>query len=40
MVDAWKNMQTLADGLHPTPQSANWAAWRVKLAIAAYEASF
>lgn len=37
LVDAWHNMKTLPDGLHPTPQSANKAAKRIRDAIAEYE---
>ena len=36
-VDAWANMNTLPDGLHPTPRSANRAAKRVIQAIELYE---
>jgi hypothetical protein len=34
LVDAWHNMETLPDGLHPTPKSANKAAKRIREAIA------
>jgi len=37
IVDAWANMSTLADGLHPTPHSAKRAAKRIINAIKAYE---
>lgn len=37
IVDAWANLQTLPDGLHPTPRSANRAARRVVKAIAIHE---
>lgn len=37
IVDAWANMSTLADGLHPTPRSAKRAAKRIINAITAYE---
>ena len=37
VVDAWANMDTLADGLHPTPLSAKRAAKRIINAITAYE---
>ncbi len=36
-VDAWANMDTLPDGLHPTPRSAKRAAKRVIKAIELYE---
>ncbi len=37
IVDAWANMATLPDGLHPTPRSAKRAAKRVIQAITVYE---
>lgn len=37
LVDAWHNMDTLPDGLHPTPKSANKAAKRIREAIAEHE---
>lgn len=37
IVNAWANMQTLPDGLHPTPRSAKRAAKRVIKAIVAHE---
>ncbi|MGH1345992.1 MAG: SGNH/GDSL hydrolase family protein [Nannocystales bacterium] len=38
VVDAWANMNTLPDGLHPTPRSAKKAAKRIIRAIDEYEA--
>jgi len=37
IVDAWANMGTLPDGLHPTPQSSKKAAKRIIEAITVYE---
>lgn len=37
LVDAWHKMETLPDGLHPTPKSANKAAKRIREAIEEYE---
>ncbi len=39
MVEAWADMETMPDGLHPTPQSAENAALRIVEAIALYEAA-
>lgn len=38
LVDAWHGMETLPDGLHPSPRSAKKAARRIRDAIAYYEA--
>jgi hypothetical protein len=38
LVDAWRDMQTLPDGLHPTPKSATKAAKRIRDAIAQHAA--
>lgn len=37
LVDAWRKMKTMPDGMHPTPQSAQKAAKRIRDAIAEYE---
>ena len=37
LVDAWRHMEVLPDGLHPTPKSANKAAKRIREAIEEYE---
>ncbi|MCX4247926.1 hypothetical protein [Paraliomyxa miuraensis] len=37
LVDVWKGLETLPDGLHPTPKSAQKAAKRILDAIAEYE---
>lgn len=37
LVDAWRHMEVLPDGLHPTPKSANKAAKRIREAIEDYE---
>ncbi len=38
LVDAWHGMNTLPDGLHPTPKSVNKAAKRIRQAIEEHEA--
>lgn len=37
LVDTWRNMENIGDGLHPSPRSANKAAKRIREAIADYE---